>query len=259
MHYNWSSNAHGFLYFLNKSACSFSGACANFDLHSVKIAVRRAAGKMDNSTSSGKKRSYTTAFKMQVVEHAEKHSKNGASRVFSVHRKCVQQWCKAKEDLQAAGRFTRRLPGGGRKPLSTCIETQLVTWLQGKRSLRLRVTRKMVCQEAIKLHRQQGNTVFVASRGWLTRFMERQKISLRRRTTVSQRLPRDLAPKVVHYLLQIRKMRKAVQYELKDIGAMDETALWLDMPAPTTLDFVGERSIPIKTTGHEKVSLVSVT
>jgi len=34
--------------------------------------------------------------------------------------------------------------------------------------------------------------------------------------------------------------------------AMDETALWLDMPAQTTLDIRGTRSIPIKTTGHEK-------
>ena len=34
--------------------------------------------------------------------------------------------------------------------------------------------------------------------------------------------------------------------------AMDETACWMDMPSDTTVDNVGARSIPIKTTGHEK-------
>ncbi len=33
---------------------------------------------------------------------------------------------------------------------------------------------------------------------------------------------------------------------------MDETPLWLDMPGDTTVSRVGERSISIRTTGHDK-------
>lgn len=33
---------------------------------------------------------------------------------------------------------------------------------------------------------------------------------------------------------------------------MDETAVWLDMPGETTIETVGVKSVPLKTTGHEK-------
>jgi hypothetical protein len=42
------------------------------------------------------------------------------------------------------------------------------------------------------------------------------------------------------------------KYALSSIGNMDETPLWLDMPGDTTVAEVGQRSIPIRTTGHDK-------
>ena len=34
---------------------------------------------------------------------------------------------------------------------------------------------------------------------------------------------------------------------------MDETAVWADIVANTTIDDIGTRSVSLKTTGHEKV------
>ena len=47
-------------------------------------------------------------------------------------------------------------------------------------------------------------------------------------------------------------MRIKNQYDLGNIFAMDETAVWLDMPGSTTISVRGEASIPVRTTGHEK-------
>ena len=96
------------------------------------------------------------------------------------------------------------------------------------------------------------DTPFVGSCGWLHNFMARYSISLRRRTTVSQKLPGDVDSQIVEYLMKVRRLRRINSYPSKCIIAMDEVALWLDMPADTTLDIKGTRSIPIKTTGHEK-------
>ena len=42
------------------------------------------------------------------------------------------------------------------------------------------------------------------------------------------------------------------------IIAMDETAVWFDMVGSTTVETRGVRSVPLKTTGHEKSHLTVV-
>ena len=57
-------------------------------------------------------------------------------------------------------------------------------YLRTKRTERRRVlTRKAIAREAVKLHREAGNETFVASDGWLAKFMKRNRVSLRRKTT----------------------------------------------------------------------------
>ena len=87
--------------------------------------------------------------------------------------------------------------------------------------------------------------------------MGRNGLSVRRRTTESQKDPERLIDKLIAYILQVRRQRNRLSYSHSDIIAMDETAVWQDMLSSTTVDNVGEKSIRLKTTGHEK-SKVSV-
>ena len=59
-------------------------------------------------------------------------------------------------------------------------------------------------------------------------------------------------PKLMLYLMYVRSLHLKKNFPLNMIGALDETPVWLDMEADTTLDFIGKKSIPLKTTGHEK-------
>ena len=76
---------------------------------------------------------------------------------------------------------------------------------------------------------------------------------LRHKTTVSQKVPDVLAPKLPVYFLYVRSLRLKKPYSLDQIIAMDETPVWLDMPGETTVEFVDNKSIPLKSTGHEKM------
>ena len=69
---------------------------------------------------------------------------------------------------------------------------------------------------------------------------------------MSQRLPCDLEPKVTSFIINTRRLRINKKYTLGQIGNMDETPLWLDMPGETTVTHTGDRSVPIRSTGHEK-------
>ena len=116
----------------------------------------------------------------------------------------------------------------------------------------------MVKKEALKIFSNEGgkdydsNPEYVASNGWLRNFFNRHRITLRQNTTVCQKLLDVLAPKVSSYLLYVRSKRLKFNLTLQNMRAMDETPIWLDMAADSTVDFVGNKSVPIKTTGHEK-------
>ena len=97
-----------------------------------------------------------------------------------------------------------------------------------------------------------GHLDFKASNGWLEKFMNRHCLSMRRRTTVSQRLPRDIVSKVTMFIMGIRRLRHSNKYPLGSIGNMDETPLWMDMPGETTICSTGERSVPTCSIGHDK-------
>ena len=72
--------------------------------------------------------------------------------------------------------------------------------------------------------------------------MKRHGFSLRRQTTVSQRLPKDLVPKVTTFIMGTRRLQHSKKYPSGSIGNMDETPLWLDMPDETTVHHTGDRA-----------------
>ena len=120
----------------------------------------------------------------------------------------------------------------------------------------------MISHKARAIHEQKCKAVqlspsFIASNGWVQKFMGRNGLSVRRRTTESQKDPERLIDKLIAYILQVKRQRNRLSYSHSDIIAMDETAVWQDMLSSTTVDNVEEKSIRLKTTGHEK-SKVSV-
>ena len=142
-----------------------------------------------------KKRSFDAAFKLKVVEYAEMNTNRGAATKYSVNEKQVRQWRKKKEDLKDLPK-KKRIDGGGRKARLPDVETVLMAWIDELRAGHLRITCSGIQRKATELARSEGDTEFVASRGWLQKFFKRHQLSLRRKTSESQKLPQDLIPKV---------------------------------------------------------------
>ena len=125
----------------------------------------------------------------------------------------------------------------------------------------MRVSRRLMMLKAKRMYdekcHESGKDLFKATTVWLGKFMRRNGLSLRRKTTTAQQDPNRLIDKLISYILQARRLLKKYQYQPSCIIAMDETSVWDDMVSNTTMDNIGAKSIILKTTGHEKV-MVSV-
>ena len=223
----------------------------------------RNMASTENSHKGEKIKSYSLDLKKEVVEYAINYSNRQAGRRYNVDEKRVREWRAKMEDIKArvadkGGLKRRRLDGGGRKLTNDDLEEEVLIWIMDRRSAMLRVSRKLIMKKAKIIHDKSTDDPavkesFVASRGWLEKFMKRNGLSLRRRTTTAQKNPSCMVDKLVMYVLQCRRLQRKFKYSAGSIIAMDETAIWSDMLSGTTVESKGKKDIPLKTTGHEKV------
>ena len=198
--------------------------------------------------------SYTAGFKLKVVETAEKCGNRAAGREHSVNEKLVRDWRKKKAELKALPRIKRSLRVGA-KPHWAELESKLTEWVLDKRmngiglsGTMIRLKAKLIAQEMPPEEVED----FTASTSCLYRFMKRKGLVIRQKTKIAQRLPQEFEDKIIGFHRMMIRMRQMNNYEIQQLGNMDETPMNFDMPPSRTVNPVGEKTIMIKTTGNEK-------
>ena len=151
----------------------------------------------------------------------------------------------------------KTLAGAGRKPFNELVENKVVEWIYDRREKHLSVSRVLIMKKAKAIYDElpdsQKSESFVASRGWLEKFMRRHRPSLRRRTSIGQKDPQQLINRLMSYVIHARRMQMRCNFKASQIYAMDETSVWQDMVGTTTVSNVGSQDVVLKSTGHEKV------
>ena len=69
---------------------------------------------------------------------------------------------------------------------------------------------------------------------------------------IAQKLPGDLEEKIANFHCFVLNSRKKGNFELVNIGNMDETPVWFNMPSVRTVTAQGEKTVTISTTGYKK-------
>ena len=92
--------------------------------------------------------------------------------------------------------------------MDEALEEDLLEWVHNRRCTGLRVSRKLIMRKAKIMHdekcgRSGAVSDFNASRGWLEKFMSRNGLSLRQKTTQAQQDPTKLIDKLIAYILKI--------------------------------------------------------
>ena len=126
-------------------------------------------------------RTFSVAFKLHVIDYAQRHSIRATARQFGLDRKVVRSWIGRRAVYEGQTQQRTRF-----RSSRDCVgqysemEAQLYDYVMDERAAGRCVTGGMIRAEALRL---LPNTNFQASNGWLTRFLRRKHISFRRITT----------------------------------------------------------------------------
>ena len=88
--------------------------------------------------------------------------------------------------------------------------------------------------------------------------MRQNRLSVRARTTVGQKLPDDWEEKVVNFREFVLRRREELGIQADRVFNMDEVPMSFDAPHSRTVDSTGAESVPVSTTGHEKTGFTVV-
>ena len=204
-----------------------------------------------------KRNSYDAQFKLKVIKFAEENNNSAADRHFAVSEKLVRDWRKQKKYLFEMPRTKHY-----RVSLYIKLETALNGWVMEYHHNGYIVTRMMIRIQAIKFTRDKQyevETGFKASPGWCSRFMNRCGLTLRQRTHIAQKLPKDVEDKIISFHQYIIKQWKEMAFEFGQIGNMDDTLMTFDMAGFRTVNKKGDKTVSVKTTGSEKAHFTVIS
>ena len=209
--------------------------------------------------------SYTLRQKLEVVGYAKAHTDAEAARHFGIPRTTLGAWKglelqpkDRKKSQNRKGKHVRKGTHSGR-PLSysEAIEDQLLQWILEARDQQLPIQRKTIQRRALALIKPQ-QPQFRASEGWLQKFLKRHSLSLRRTTSIQQKLPADLEKKLERFMQDVKALREIHQFPDNLIINMDETPIYFDMPKAHTIAKTGAREVRVRGTkgGKKRVTFV---
>lgn len=261
---NESDREENFLDLSDHGGASSEDAGANSD--ELNVSVHSSGDVSDDSQDSKmesidggsrKRKAYTTGYKLQAVEYAKKNSKRAASKKFRVSRSVIKRWMETEDDFHKLGTDAKRNKGGGRRAKYPDLEKQLYEWVKEQRGLKIKVSRRLLKIKALSLRSpHDSEEEFVASEGWLSRFMKRFKLSARRATTQCQKLPSAYEQKIIDFIIFVGALIRKNKYQ--HVYAADETAVFLDPVGGKCLEQTGTKEVSVKTTGHEKLRITVI-
>ena len=149
-----------------------------------------------------------------------------------------------KNNLRAAKKGNCKLHH--RAPLWPEIEEQIKTWVGNERSTRRIISTKRIRNEARILVNEKGIQNFIETEGWCYRFMKREVLSRRIKTSIAQRIPANYDDKIVKFHKFVIRARKRTSFELGQIENMDEVPLTFDVPPNKIVCIKGSKIIRIK-------------
>ena len=76
--------------------------------------------------------------------------------------------------------------------------------------------------------------------------MTRHSLTLRRQTSIQQKLPAQLEGKLTKFLVELKALREQHKFPLDLIVNMDETPVCFDMTSNTTVERCGVREVIVR-------------
>lgn len=212
--------------------------------------------------SGNKRKSYSVEYKEGIVEESRNMNLTAFCEEKKLDLRMVRKW-RAKYgilcELVDEGSGKKRKIGSGRQPLFANLEDMVAEWIVDRRARSLVVRKSDIQAFALKMAPQFdiSTDIFKASQHWLDNFFQRHEFSLRRSTTLFKVEDAEVVKRALAFKSFVDKIDFS-KYNLSNMIAMDETAIFMGQESKTTVEKKGSSSIYVASTGYESARVTCI-
>ncbi|CAI7816092.1 unnamed protein product [Closterium sp. NIES-54] len=166
------------------------------------------------------------------------------ARESGIHRKCLTNWKRTAEFLKDVHSARKRMHGRGRaswyRPMELKVYKKLLEW--HRKGTAVSVGRLQEWSREFMKLLYPGKKC-KGSQRWSERFRRRWNLSVRMKNRVAQKTAAHVAEQCKSFWQFVRAKRRERGIDTAWIINADQTPLWLEMPATTTVEETGVRSM----------------
>ncbi|CAI7845592.1 unnamed protein product, partial [Closterium sp. NIES-53] len=205
-----------------------------------------------------KRQGYTAAEKLKWVALMDLAvSVRALARESGIHRKCLTNWKRTAEFLKDVHSARKRMHGRGQaswyRPMDLKVYEKLLEWR--RKGTAVSVSRLQEwSREFMKL--LYLDKKWKGSQRWSERFRRRWNLSVRIKTQVAQKTAAHVVEQCKIFWQFVCAKRRERGIDTAWIINADQTPLWLEMPATTTVEETGVRLVPIRSAGYQKQRVI---
>lgn len=134
--------------------------------------------------------SYTAREKLAAIAYAKAHRNRADGQEFNTNEKNVREWHRQKDSLMKVNKACQANRGKGAH--YPALEKKLLEFVTDRRGQGVGVSTIEIHMEAMKITREDAAMVnFKASQKWVYRFLRKNRLSIRHKTHIAQKLPED--------------------------------------------------------------------
>lgn len=189
---------------------------------------------------SRKRKSYSVEYKKGIVEESRDKNLTAFCKEKKLDLRMVRKWRSEYNNLSEQvneGNAKKRKCGSGRQPLFLELEHIICEWIADRRAKCLVVRRADIQAFALAMASQLDISPdeFKASQHWVDGFLQRYELSLRRSTTLFKLEDTEVIKCALAFKCFVDGIDFS-KYQLSNMIAMDETAVFMGQGSQTTID-----------------------
>ena len=233
--------------------------CLSDEAQEESILIQQDEAILDEpSPKRGKYAMYTHEEKQDVLNEVELCGLRATARKWRIAPSTIGTWKKELACDVPRHKSGRKIAVGRKLAYDKEIEEKVACFVVEKREHQLPVSRASVTRYILSLTKSKYPD-FKASSGWLTRFMDRNSFTVRRHTSLSQKLPADLEIRLAAFYTHLRELRTSKELDEDTlIINMDEVPMVFNTVPSRTLNKKWEKDVRVRTTGGEKKRYTAV-